>query len=731
MNELIKLFNFSMSISDEFDSLMKEIETTNFGPTETGYLISSKFVNEFRDSAKSNIPPGPIDNNDIKRKGKLRPNLKQNIDYFVITKDTWEKLLFDYTGGPEVTCSFDSLGNANIYPITLTMNYKKESVTAVETRVLPYETLLAEIRARFDIPETYQINIFPSGGKASIAFSPGGTIEPLVIYANKPFEITAEPPKPPKESKNAQNRRSNQNQSASQNQNGQKIVGLKNLGNTCYMNSSIQSLLCLPHFTSKIDSFISGEISLSFQTLYKNILKSKSAYDPKLFKQAFGKRVPIFSGTSQQDAHEFISFFIDIIQDENPKIINPLFYGTAESTTLCAICGKPKQIVEKFSSLSLPISSSRRIIFSPWKLSEPMLRLSSVPTSNSCVSTKSPVILYGSTRTGQRIAQAFTAEFTEMLALEAPDRFEEETGEGLAILKLYCDNKIICKPILCRVPMNTEQSSYDLEIIVCNRIEGLFDPSVWKQVKNSIKIRNAPLTFTKFDPNLQNQTHKEPASNEGNNQSKNDKNSKKADKNEKKKSDIGAEKPALSIGNSGIQFACNEEIIVDILPPFGYKQYGFLENRTRAISSTISLEELLAAYFSEIQLDTQNKWRCENCGDESCAFHNVKLISTPENLIIQLKRFASGNKFERDNSPVSIPFQIDLSQFFKDQQQKAVYSLKAIANHIGNLDSGHYTALGKRGNTWYLFNDNRVIEKDSPPTDPSDAPYLLFFSKEL
>lgn len=694
-----------MSIQEEFDALMKEIETTNFGPTETGYLLSSKFIKDFRESAKFNLPPGPIDNNDIKRKGKLQPNKKQNVDYFVITKETWENLVMLYTGGPEITCTFDSLGNANIYPIKITLNYKKETVTAVETRVLPFETLLAEIRARFDIPENYQINIFSDGSKTPIAFTEGGTIEPLVTYANKPFEITAEPPKQPKQQKNSQQNQ-NQKQSKDQNQNFEpKIVGLKNLGNTCYMNSSIQCFLCLPHFTSQIDKIQKGEISLSFQTLYKNILKSRSAYDPKLFKQAIGRKIPIFSGKAQQDAHEFTSFFIDIMKEENPQIISPLFYGSAESTTLCAICGKPKQIIEKFSSLSLPISSSRRIIYSPWKLSDPMLRLSSVPTTNSHISTKSPIILYGTTRTGQRIAQAFTAEFTEMLALETPDRFAEETGEGLAIAKLYCEGKLICKPILVRVPLDKEMTSYDIEICVCNRIEGLFNPTVWKQVKNSIKIKNAPITFTTYDPN-------------------------KTNNNETIKSDGNNAKEAKYIGNSGIQFAVNEEIIIDIMPPFGYKQYGFLENRTRAIASTISLDELLAAYFSEIQLDTENKWRCENCGDESCAFHNVKLISTPENLIIQLKRFASGNKFERDNSPVSIPYQIDLSHYFKDQT-KAVYSLKAISNHIGNLDSGHYTAFGKRGNQWYLFNDNKVIEKDSLPNEPSDQPYLLFFSKEL
>ncbi|OHT13011.1 hypothetical protein TRFO_03410 [Tritrichomonas foetus] len=659
--------SFQMSnLKEEFEALMDEINNTNFRPDETGYLLSAKFIDDFRDSTKTNFPPDPIDNNDIKRKGKLKPNMKQNKDYFVVSKDTWDRLISEYEGGPEVTCAFDILGNANIYPITLTFAYRGTPMSITTTRALSFDTLLAQIRANFDIPEAHIVRIFAQNNKNPIDTT-APTIEILSNYANK-FEIQVEIPKPPKEPKIHQPK---QNPQKDQKNQEQKIVGLKNLGNSCYMNASIQSFLSLPHFTSKIESFIKGELSLNFQTLYKNILKSKSAYDPKLFKQAFGHKIPFFANTSQQDAHEFTSFFIDILHEENNEIITPLFYGTDEATTTCAICQNKTSVLEKFSSLSLPISASRRIIFSPWNLEEPMQRLSVVP--------ETPVILYGRTRTGQRLAQAFTAEFIEAIALEAPSCFDEEENEGLAIVKLFSGQRSLCKPILVRVPLGVEVSTDDLEISVWNRIEPLFDSKNRKQAAKAFKIKEAPQRFTKSKEN---------------------------------------------------QFAVNEEIIVEIAAPYGDRQYGFLDHRIRTISTVISLEELVQAYFSEIQLDTQNKWRCEKCGDESCAFHKVQLIDLPLNLVIQLKRFASGNKFERDNSPVSIPHKIDLSRYFKDNGVKAEYSLRAISNHIGNLDAGHYTALGKRGQMWYLFNDNRVMQKD-PPAGESEAPYILFYSREV
>lgn len=686
-------------LQEEFSALMKEIETTNFKPNETGYLLSSKFIDEFRESAAKKIPPGPIDNNDIKRKGKLKPNLKQNIDYFVVTKDTWENLNFEFSGGPEVTCSFDSLGNAVLYPINLKFNYKGNSMSFETTKTLPVETLIAIIRQHFEIPETYSISIL-TNEKSLIDLSSSTTIEPLANWISKPFEIIADPPKPPKETKKSSTQKKQQNK----NINETKIVGFKNLGNTCYMNASLQSLLSLPHFTSKIPTFTSGEICLSTQSLYTNLLKAKSAFDPTQFKQAFSRHVPFFSGTAQHDAHEFYSFYIDTINEENSSLITPLFYGSVESTTTCAICGNQKSISEKFSSLSLPVSSSRRIIFSPWNLDEPMRRLCSIPNSEkiiSGVSTRSPIVLYGTTRTGHRFAQAFTAEFNEMLALEAPARFDEEVDEGLALLKIFCESKMICYPIIARVPLNADLSLYDIELIAHNRIESLFEQSIWRQARKCIRIRDPPKRFTLVDFN-QNSNQK-------------------------------SVKPGqeIVIDNCGSKYCCNEEIIVDIAASYGYPQYGFLEKRSKVISSTLSLNELVQSYFTQIQLDSNNKWKCEKCGDESCAFRNTSLISLPENLIIHLKRFAVGNRFERDNAPVSIPLEIDLSPFFKNQSSagKQVYSLKAIANHIGVLDSGHYTALGKRGNLWYLFNDNRVAQKEAPSCE-SDAPYLLFFSKE-
>ena len=114
------------------------------------------------------------------------------------------------------------------------------------------------------------------------------------------------------------------------------IVGLNNIGNTCYMNSVLQCLfhtkvlkfiLLDPQIKEKINHKnplgTRGKMLLTFAELFKIYWKTKEKYfSPSKFKLTVGKYLPLFSGNDQHDSQEFLSQFLDILHEDMNIVIN-------------------------------------------------------------------------------------------------------------------------------------------------------------------------------------------------------------------------------------------------------------------------------------------------------------------------------------------------------------------------------------------------------------------------
>ena len=75
---------------------------------------------------------------------------------------------------------------------------------------------------------------------------------------------------------------------------------------------------------------------------------------------------------------------------------------------------------------------------------------------------------------------------------------------------------------------------------------------------------------------------------------------------------------------------------------------------------------------------------------------------------------------------------LDLKDYIvdKDKKEEAIYDLVAVAQHVGQLNSGHYTSLCRvMGNKWYKFNDDKVTEIQKSEVVSSNA-YILFYKKK-
>ena len=184
------------------------------------------------------------------------------------------------------------------------------------------------------------------------------------------------------------------------------LVGLVNLGNTCYMNSALQCLSNCEYLTkyflsgyykrelnitSKYGS--GGKIVESYVDLLNKLWKETKEYvNPIEFFRTFVSHVKLFANNSQHDSHEMLIYLLEKLHEDlnrnkekqyielNEKgeneddimasnrwwethqkrdnsIIMDLFSGQYKSTLRCPFCDKISITYDQFSCLELPIEN--------------------------------------------------------------------------------------------------------------------------------------------------------------------------------------------------------------------------------------------------------------------------------------------------------------------------------------------------------------------------------------
>ncbi|XP_045653935.1 ubiquitin carboxyl-terminal hydrolase 2 isoform X1 [Ursus americanus] len=183
----------------------------------------------------------------------------------------------------------------------------------------------------------------------------------------------------------------------------QGLAGLRNLGNTCFMNSILQCLsntrelrdYCLQRLymrdlshSSNVHTALMEEFAKLIQTIWTS--SPNDVVSPSEFKTQIQRYAPRFVGYNQQDAQEFLRFLLDGLHNEvnrvtvrpksNPENldhlpddekgrqmwrkyleredsrIGDLFVGQLKSSLTCTDCGYCSTVFDPFWDLSLPIA---------------------------------------------------------------------------------------------------------------------------------------------------------------------------------------------------------------------------------------------------------------------------------------------------------------------------------------------------------------------------------------
>ena len=102
-----------------------------------------------------------------------------------------------------------------------------------------------------------------------------------------------------------------------------------------------------------------------------------------------------------------------------------------------------------------------------------------------------------------------------------------------------------------------------------------------------------------------------------------------------------------------------------------------------------------------------------------------------------MKRFQQvESNISKVNTPVAIPFELDLSSVVTGEDKDHKYILYATSNHIGeNYTGGHYTAFCSNSDStkWYRLDDSTVSEIPDPSTtifgNGNKTAYILFYKR--
>ncbi|XP_012695322.2 ubiquitin carboxyl-terminal hydrolase 20 isoform X2 [Clupea harengus] len=148
----------------------------------------------------------------------------------------------------------------------------------------------------------------------------------------------------------------------------------------------------------------------------------------------------------------------------------------------------------------------------------------------------------------------------------------------------------------------------------------------------------------------------------------------------------------------------------------------------------VTLEDCLAAFFAADELKGDNMYSCERCKKLRNGIKYCKVLRLPEILCIHLKRFRHEVMYSfKINSHVSFPLEgLDLRPFLaKDSpSQVTTYDLLSVICHHGTAGSGHYIAYCQNviNGQWYEFDDQYVTEVHETVVQNAEA-YVLFYRK--
>ena len=512
-----------------------------------------------------------------------------------------------------------------------------------------------------------------------------------------------------------------------------KPSGMKNMGNSCFLLSSIQ---CLKHtgllwdyfetnqYERDINLNSKGEIVKSLANLMHSLREDNQCISPHEFKKVIASYSTQFSGNDQSDAHEFLTFLIDKLHEElkfptsDPaksaigdcidersqyfayeSKIKDIFYGIYNSTIACTKCLHVSHNKEPFMCISLPIEGNiDEITFFIYLQTHHLLILKckhddeNINFANIKQEIQQKLIvgildIYLLPENGQLEIIDDLQTIGQVSKRTSPWQLyaiERSSDDSESLVKANISKK--CPQLLLSCPKNVRDNPTELNELIRKLLMGA---AVDEHNKIS-KGQSEALNLTEIK--------KEEIFFQGN----------------IKYTEIEF-KPAGKNSDLKQLWAKLPQKNLDIIKHKTEENYG-------------ELQSCLIKFTNTEKLQGNNQWICPVCREFTDANKKIEYGQLPKILIIQLKRFKVIGKQTRIKIATLVNFPLILLLNTADGETH-MYKLYAVLNHIGGIEGGHYTAycrnLNNR-NEWLEFDDTKVKVIDSTQFATNKA-YVLFY----
>ncbi|XP_074925267.1 ubiquitin carboxyl-terminal hydrolase 22 [Chelonoidis abingdonii] len=175
---------------------------------------------------------------------------------------------------------------------------------------------------------------------------------------------------------------------------------------------------------------------------------------------------------------------------------------------------------------------------------------------------------------------------------------------------------------------------------------------------------------------------------------------------------------------------------------------GSVVNGESHVSGTTTLTDCLRRFTRPEHLGSSAKIKCSGCHRYQESTKQLTMKKLPIVACFHLKRFEHSAKLRRKiTTYVSFPLELDMTPFMASSKESRMngqyqqptdslnndnkYSLFAVVNHQGTLESGHYTSFIRQHKDQWFKCDDAIITKASIKDVLDSEGYLLFYHKQF